>query len=62
VALDSGGIHYSKRVVRKDAKKSKDRVVERIKREIESLKSELAYQEKTLQKIESGEITDYEWV
>lgn len=62
VALDSGGIHYSKRVVRKGAKKIKDRVVERIKREIESLKSELAYQEKTLQKIESAEITDYEWV
>jgi hypothetical protein len=62
VALDSGGIRYSKRVVRKGAKKIKDRVVERIKREIEYLKSELAYQEKTLQKIESGEITDYEWV
>ena len=62
VALDSGGISYSKRVVRKGAKKIKERVVERIKREIEYLKSELAYQEKTLQKIESGEITDYRWV
>ena len=62
VALDSGGIHYSKCVVRKGAQKIKDRVVERLKREIEYLKSELAYQEKTLQKVESGEITNYMFV
>lgn len=62
VPLNSGGIHYPRYIVRLGAKKIKDRVVERIKREIEHLKSELEYQEKTLQEIESGEITDYRWV
>lgn len=56
VALDSGGMNYPKYVVRKGAKKIKDRVVERMKREIDILKSELSSKERRLEGIISGEI------
>ena len=62
VALDSGGIHYSKRVVRKGAKKIKERVVERIEREIESLKHRLSNKERDLERIINGEVTNYDWL
>ena len=58
VALDSGGIRYPKYVVRRDAKKVKERVVERMQRDIEYLKSDLAQKERILAGIIDGSI-DY---
>lgn len=58
VGLDSGGIRYPKYVVRRDAKKVKERVVERMQRDIEYLKSDLAQKERLLAGIIDGSI-DY---
>lgn len=58
VALDSGGIRYAKYVVRRGAKKIKERVVERMKRDINYLKQDLAHKERLLEGVISGEI-DY---
>ena len=48
VALDSGGMSYQKYVVRRGAKKIKERVVERMQRDIEYLKYDLAQKERIL--------------
>lgn len=56
VALDSGGTTHPKYVVRKDANKIKERVIERMQREIDILKSELSSKERRLEGIISGEI------
>ena len=56
VGLDSGGMNHPKYVVRKGAKKIKERVVERMKREIDILKSELSSKERRLEGIISGDI------
>lgn len=61
VGLDSGGMTSKRYVVRKGAKKIKERVVERLKREIDFLKSELSSKETRLTGVINGEI-DYEWV
>ena len=53
VGLDSGGDKY---IVRRGAKKVKERVVERLEREINTLKSELASKENQLEGVLSGEI------
>lgn len=58
VGLDSGGIRYPKYVVRRDAKKVKERVVERMQRDIEYLKYDLAQKERILAGIIDGSI-DY---
>lgn len=58
VGLDSGGIRYPKYVVRRDAKKVKERVVERMQCDIEYLKSDLAQKERLLAGIVDGSI-DY---
>lgn len=58
VGLDSGGINYPKYVVRRGSKKVKDRIVERMKHNINYLKQELAYKEQLLDGIISGDI-DY---
>jgi len=58
VALDSGGMSYPKYVVRRDAKKVKERVVERMQRDIEYLKSDLSQKERLLAGIIDGSI-DY---
>ena len=62
VALDSGGIQDAKCVVRKGANKIKERVVERIEREIESLKRRLSNKERDLERIINGEVTNYDWI
>ena len=53
VGLDSGGDKY---IVRRGAKKVKERVVERLEREINILKSEIASKENQLEGVLSGEI------
>ena len=58
VALDSGGIRYPKYVVRRGTKKVKERVVERMQRNIEYLKYDLAQKERILAGIIDGSI-DY---
>ena len=62
VALDSGGIQCARCVVRKGAKKIKERVVERIEREIEYLKHRLSNKERDLERIINGEVTNYDWI
>ena len=59
--LDSGGITYSKYIVRRGAKKVKERVVERLQHDINSLKSDLSYKERTLERVINDEI-DLNWV
>lgn len=61
VGLDSGGNTMKTYVVRKGAKKIKEKVIERLQREIDYLKSELASKERQLEGVISGEI-DYDWV
>jgi len=51
VPLDSGGIGMAKYVVRRDTKKIKEKVVERLEYEINSLKSKLEWKERTLQRV-----------
>ena len=58
VGLDSGGIRYPKYVVRHGTKKVKERVVERMRRDIEYLKSDLAQKERIIAGIIDGSI-DY---
>ena len=58
VALDSGGLTYAKYVVRRNAKKVKERVIERMQYDINYLKNDLAHKERILERILSGEI-DY---
>lgn len=48
VAMDSGGINYPKRFIRKGTVPDKDKVVERLKNEITYLKNEIAYKQRTL--------------
>ena len=51
VALDSGGYQYSKHYyVRKDAKKNKEVLLERLNRELESLKSQVKWKEDEIAK------------
>lgn len=56
VPMDSGGINYAKYVVRRGAKKVKERVIERMHREINYLKQELSHKERLLDGIISGEL------
>jgi len=60
VPMDSGGSSYAKYVVRRGAKKVKERVVERIQRDIEYLKQDLAHKERVLAGILDGSI-DYRY-
>ena len=56
VPLDSGGINYAKYVVRRGVKKVKERVVERMQRDIDYLKYDLAHKERILAGILDGSI------
>lgn len=58
VALDSGGLSYAKYVVRRGAKKVKERVIERMERDINYIKQDLAHKERVLEGVISGDI-DY---
>ena len=58
VPLDSGGTNCSKYIVRKNAKKIKERVIERMKRDIDYIRQDLAYKEEILEKIINDEV-DY---
>lgn len=60
VGLDSGGMTMKKYVVRLGAKKIKERVIERMEREINFLKSELSQKERRLEGIINGEL-DYNY-
>ena len=60
VALDSGGISYPKYVVRRGSKKIKELVIERMQREIDYLKQDLAYKERILDGIKDDSI-NYEY-
>ena len=52
VALDSGGYQYSKHYyVRKGAKKNKEVLLERLNRELESLKNQVKWKEEEIEKI-----------
>ena len=56
VAVDSGGIYCGgKYFVKKDAKKNKDKVLERLQYEIERAKSNLESKERNYQMVLSGE-------
>lgn len=57
-AIDSGGREYAKYVVKRGAKKVKERVIERMNRDINYLKQDLAHKERILEGIISGDI-DY---
>lgn len=61
VPLDSGGISYTKFIVRRGANRVKEKVIERIQREIDDLKREIAYKERTLEDVINDEI-DLRWV
>lgn len=61
VALDSGGTYDKKYVVRRGAKKIKERVVERLNREIQTMKYDLAQKQKTLERVINEEI-DWNYV
>ena len=56
IPLDSGGTDYAKYVVRRGVKKVKERVVERLKRDIDYLKYDLAQKERILAGILDGSI------
>ena len=58
IPLDSGGTDYAKYVVRRGAKKIKELVIERMRRNIEYLKFDLAHKERLLEGIIDGSI-DY---
>lgn len=58
IPLDSGGTNYAKYVVRRGTKKIKELVIERMRRNIEYLKSDLAHKERLLEGIIDGSI-DY---
>ena len=56
IPLDSGGTNYAKYVVRRGVKKVKERVIERLKRDIDYLKYDLAQKERILAGILDGSI------
>lgn len=56
IPLDSGGTNYAKYVVRRGVKKVKERVIERLKRDIDYLKYDLAHKERILAGILDGSI------
>ncbi len=58
VPLDSMGINFGKYVVRLGAKKIKERVVERLQREINYLEQDIASKKRILEGIANGDI-DY---
>ena len=58
VALDSGGINHSKYVIRRGARKIKDRVVEKLQHDIDWLKQSLDHKERILEGIIDGSL-DY---
>ena len=56
VPLDSGGTAYAKYVVRRGVKKVKERVIERIQRDINYLRNDLTNKERILNGIIDGSI------
>lgn len=59
-ALDSGGWSNPAYLVKKDAYKDKDKVVERIRNEISSLRYQLSLKERDLQRVLDGTVSlDY---
>ena len=61
VSIDNGGMGYPKSFIRKGAKRNKDMVVKRKRKEIESLKKEIEDIKFYINRIESGEIEPYDW-
>lgn len=60
VAVDSGGKMNPKRFVRKNAKKNKEKVLMRLKVELEEYKQTIKYAEKKIKDIEDGVIDETE--
>ena len=58
VGLDSSGMSHKKYIVRRDASKIKERVVDRMQRDINYLRQDLAYKERLLENIIDGSV-DY---
>lgn len=56
VPLDSGGTNHAKYIVRRGTKKVKERVIERMQRDIDYLKYELSQKERILEGIIDGSI------
>ena len=56
--LDSGGTNHAKYVIRRGAKKVKERVVDRMQRDINYLRQNLVYKERLLENIIDGSV-DY---
>ena len=56
IPLDSGGTAYAKYVIRRGAKKIKERVIERIQRDIDYLRNDLTNKERILNGIIDGSI------
>ena len=55
IALDSGGYQFSKHYyVRKGAKKNKEVLLERLNRELESLKSQVRWKEEEIERAKKG--------
>ena len=56
IPLDSGGTDYAKYVVRRGSKKIKERVIERMRNDINYLEQDLAHKKRTLEGIINGSI------
>lgn len=61
VAVDSGGIHYPKRFIRKDAMPDKEKIIERLKDDIEKLEYCLNNKKHDLEGVLAGTV-DLRWV
>lgn len=56
VAVDSGGRYFCKFFLKKGAVKNKERVIERIKSEIEGLERDLKYKKEMLERVKNDEV------
>ena len=61
VAVDSGGIQHPKRFIRKDAVPDKEKIIERIKDDIEGLEYRLNNKKRDLEGVLAGTV-DLRWV
>lgn len=61
VAIDNGGLNYAKYVVRKDAKKLKTAIIERLQRDIDYLHHDLALKEHHLRGMIDGTVPAEIW-
>lgn len=56
MATDSGGWEFAKSYIKKDAKKNKNKVIQRLTEEIEGLERSLEYKKEQLERIKNDEI------